>query len=127
MGLTLPSDLEPYTTDYRTAAVYALDVTMPDDLAYQWDLRFEHRAEWFDQLQAADSVIYVGAAKNLIGRLEDHRDGQVRTAVLPSLATDKTLRNVWPKDSADDAFREESQVAIRLRNHLPADVFVRQA
>jgi len=127
MTLSLPSDLEPYTTDYRTAAVYALDVTMPDDLAYEWDRRFEHRAEWFDQLQAAGNEIYVGAAKNLIGRLEDHRDGQVRKAVLPSLATEIDLRNVWPKDHADDAFRDESAVAIRLRNHLPADVFVRQA
>jgi len=127
MTLSLPSDLEPYTTDYRTAAVYALDVTMPDDLAYQWDLRFEHRAEWFDQLQAAGNVIYVGAAKNLIGRLEDHRDGQVRKAVLPSLATEIDLRNVWPKSDADDAFREESKIAIRLRNHLPAGTFVRQS
>jgi len=127
MTLTLPADIEPYTTDYRTPAVYALDLGMPSDLPAEWDRRFKTRAEWFDELQAADAVVYVGATETLVGRLEEHRDGNVRTAVLPSLATDLELRNVWPRDSADQAFVDESQIEIRLRNHLPATTFVRSA
>jgi len=125
--LTLPADVEPYTTDFATPAVYSLDVVMPEDLTTEWDRRFETRAEWFDELQAATDVVYIGATKNLIGRLEDHRDRKVRQTVIPSLATNIDLRNAWPRDSAEQAFQEESKIAIRLRNHLPETTFVRQA
>lgn len=116
MTLSLPADIEPYTEDYRTPAVYALDVAMPDDLCGEWDRRFKTRAEWFDELHAAHNVIYVGATGDLITRLEEHRDRTVRRAVLPSLATDLELRNVWPQTSADQAYIAESQTAIRLQN-----------
>jgi predicted GIY-YIG superfamily endonuclease len=125
--LSLPADIEPYTDDYRTPAVYALDVAMPDDLLAEWDRRFDARAAWFDELQAANAVVYVGATSDLINRLEEHRDRTVRRAVLPSLATDLELRNVWPQTSADQAYIAESQTAIRLQNHLPATTFVRSA
>jgi len=127
MSLTLPADIEPYTTDFSTPAVYGLDIVMPDDLAAEWDRRFETRAEWFDELQTAENVVYVGATGNLIGRLGDHRRGDVRQTVLPRLATDIKLRNVWPRDSVEQAFQDESKIAIRLQNHLPANTFVRQA
>jgi hypothetical protein len=127
MTLSLPADIEPYTTDYRTPAVYALDLTMPSDLTAEWDQRFNSRAEWFDELKAADAVVYVGATETLVGQLEEHRDSNVRTAVLPSLATELELRNVWPRASADQAFVDESQIEIRLQNHLPASTFVRSA
>ena len=127
MTLTLPSDLEAFTDDYTASGVYALDIQKPDDLEVEWDRRFEHRPAWFDELDAAENVVYVGAAKNLLARLEDHRDGQVRQAILPSLAVDMDLRNVWVRPDMDTAMLDESRIAIRLRNHLPETYFVRQA
>ena len=127
MTLTLPSDLEKFTDDYTASGIYALDIQKPDNLEVEWDRRFEHRAAWFEEFAAAEHVVYVGAAKNLLSRLEDHRDGQVRQAILPSLAVDMTLRNVWLRPDMDTAMQDESRIAIRLRNHLPETYFVRQA
>jgi len=125
--LSLPADIEPYTTDFVQPAIYGLDITLPENLAEEWDRRFEKRAEWFEDMAKADTVVYVGATANLISRLEEHRDSTVRKAILPSLAVDMSLRNVWPRDTPDSAFQGESKVALRLRKHLPETTFVRQA
>lgn len=127
MALSLPADAEPFAADFdqlTSPAVYALDLTPPEDVAAVWDARFDARPDYWEQLTAAESWVYVGASANLLHRLEDHREGKVRTSILPTLAEDITLRNVWWFDDADRAFEQESAVAIRLRNHLPETIFV---
>jgi len=119
MSLELPADLEPYTTDFRTPAVYTLDITRPDDLAAVWDDRYDTRPAYWDELVTAESVVYVGATTDLLSRLEDHRDGDVRQAVLPTIAVDVSLRNAWPCEDAQEAFERETRIALRLRRHLP--------
>lgn len=127
MTLRLPRDLEAFADDYDQlsgAAVYALDLTPPEDVAERWDARFDERPDYWDRLTDAETWVYVGASGHVLHRLEDHREGKVRKSILPTLAEDMSLRNVWWCDSSDEAFERESAVAIRLRNHLTEETFV---
>jgi hypothetical protein len=127
MTLTLPADLEAFADDYdqlQSAAVYALDLAPPDDVADAWDQRFDDRPDYWDRLVDAEAWVYVGASGHVLHRLEDHRDGEVRKSILPTLAADQALRNVWFQESAAIAFERESAIAIRLRNNLPSEIFV---
>jgi predicted GIY-YIG superfamily endonuclease len=127
VSLHLPADLEAFANDYDQLtgpAVYALNIQPPADVAEAWDARFEERPEYWEQLTEADGWIYVGASGHVLHRLEDHRDGKVRKSILPTLAQDMTLRNVWWCDDATEAFERESAIGIRLRNFLPSSVFV---
>jgi predicted GIY-YIG superfamily endonuclease len=127
MVLELPRDLEAFADEYdqlQSAAVYALDLTPPDDVAAVWDRRFEERPAYWDRLVNAETWVYVGASGNVLHRLEDHREGKVRKSILPTLAEDMALRNVWFQRSSNKAFERESAIAIRLRNHLPSEIFV---
>jgi len=110
----------------RGPAIYALDLSKPDDLTATWDATFDSRPAYWDELQQAESVVYVGAAKNVVSRLEDHRDKEVRIGVLQRVCEIEGVRNVWFCDSADEAFERESGKAIELRNWLAPEIFVHQ-
>jgi predicted GIY-YIG superfamily endonuclease len=125
--ISLPQDLEAFADDYDQltgAAVYALDLTPPDGVTDAWDERFDERPDYWDRLTETDEWIYVGASGSVLARLEDHRDAEVRKSILPTLATDMDLRNVWFYGSAEKAFERESAIGIRLRQHLPETTFV---
>lgn len=129
MPLTLPSDLEAFADEYDDMtgpAVYALDLEPPVDVPATWDGNFDHRPEYWERLVHAETWVYVGAASNVLRRLEEHRDGDVRKAILPSIAADCSLRNVWWCMSEIEAFERESGIAIRLGNYLPANIYVHQ-
>jgi predicted GIY-YIG superfamily endonuclease len=123
MTLELPADIEPFTTAFHTPAVYALRLDLPRDLPQAWDAVYDHRPDYVDLATERDRVIYVGATGDILSRLEDHRDGEVRQAALVSLAEDKDLRNVWPFDDETRAFERENQFAIMLRQQY-ADAYV---
>lgn len=126
MTLSLPADAEPFIpaggdlSDLRGPGVYALRLSRPDDLAAAWDATFDTRPDYWESLTSAERVVYVGAAKDVLGRLEDHRDGEVRKAALLRVCEIDALRNVWWFDSADAAFERESKLAIMLQNDRPA-------
>ncbi|AFH22472.1 hypothetical protein OSG_eHP27_00100 [environmental Halophage eHP-27] len=125
--LELPADVEVFGDyeQFHDPAVYCLILERPDDVADRWDRRFDHRPDWWDEFVSAEACWYVGAAKDCLSRLEDHRDGDVRTTVLTEVCDIDSLRNVWWMDSADEAFTRESGIAVMMRNEYP-DVFVRQ-
>jgi len=85
-----------------------------------WDRQFDHRPPWFEEFRDARAVWYVGATPDCLSRLEDHRNGEVRTTVLTEVCEIDSLRNVYWMDSADDAFTRESGIAIELQNHHPS-------
>jgi predicted GIY-YIG superfamily endonuclease len=126
MSLNLPQDLEPWTDEWDTPAVYALRLTLPSDFPERWDATYDHHPDFVDAAATAETVLYVGATADVLSRLEDHRDGVVRTASLVSLASDVELRNVWPFDTKTRAFERESGIAIRLNNHTDAGTYVHQ-
>lgn len=119
--INLPEDLEPFADDYSDISgpgVYALNLSKPRNLAEAWDREFDSRPNYWNELKQARFVVYVGAAKNVLSRLEDHRDGNVRVGVLQRICEIQEVRNVWFCDSTDKAFEMESRKGIELRNWL---------
>lgn len=129
MSLSLPEDIEQHFTsdhrDYTLPGVYALRLEKPDELPEVWDREYDKRPEFWDQLTESSRVIYVGAAKNVLSRLEDHRDGEVRKAALMRVCSIDSLRNVYWFNTPERAFLKESQVAMMMQNEL-ADTYVHQ-
>jgi hypothetical protein len=129
VALELPADIGPFLQDHhaheriRGPAVYCLRLTRPDDLAAAWDTEFDHRPEYWDDLTDADGVLYVGSAKDLLSRLNDHADGEVRLTVLTTVCDIGGLRNVFWVDDPDRRRIEESQIATMMQNEL-AEMYV---
>jgi len=127
MALTLPADIEPYVgRDFSTPAVYALILTLPHDFRAAWDRRYDVVPGFVERAAECDTVLYVGATGNLIGRLEDHKLGGVRNAALVSLAEDVALADVWPYDDTDRAFERESGIAMEIANDTDTNTYVHQ-
>ena len=98
MSLSLPEDIEPYcedTTDFHRPAAYALVLERPDDFTQAFDNAFDTRPDWFDRARTCDTLCYVGGTSDLLSRLEDHRDGEVRTTVLTEVCDIERLQTVW--------------------------------
>ena len=129
MTLSLPADVEPFLQDHHTferirgAAVYCLSLSRPTDLADEWDRTFEHRPDYWEELTDAKRVVYVGAAKDLLARLNDHHEGEKRKAALLEVCAIEGLRNVWWVDDPNRRFLEESQIATMMQNEL-GDTYV---
>lgn len=126
MSLSLPADAEPFIpnngdlSSLHNPGCYALTLTRPRDLAHEWDQVFDHRPPYWDDLLTADNVVYVGASADVLSRLEDHRDSEVRLTVLTEVCDIHSLRNIWWYSSAEEAFERESGLALMLQNHKPS-------
>ena len=121
--LSLPADLEAHADDYAqltSPGVYALRLEKPDApewaIAETWDVW----PSWGDEFVAADAIAYVGASSNVLGRLEDHRDGEVRKAALLRICEIDGIHSVWFYDDVDLAFDREWQHATKLQHERPA-------
>jgi predicted GIY-YIG superfamily endonuclease len=126
MSLALPADAEPFIEvfdDLHRPAVYCLRLTRPDDLAAAWDAEFDARPPYLHELRDAETVLYVGATGDLLGRLEDHRDKEVRVAGLLRVCDIDALDEVWLFDTADEAFEAESRIGMRVAHERP-DAYV---
>lgn len=121
MTLELPADAEVFIPEGKSfdalheSGVYCLTLSRPDDLAAAWDRHFEHRPDYWADLVDAERVVYVGSAKDVLARLTDHKDGDVRVTVLTEVCDIDGLRNVWWCDT-DRRRIVESQVATMLQN-----------
>jgi hypothetical protein len=120
--LRLPSDLEPWVDDFdemHDAGAYALVLSRPPDVRDVWDRHFETRPDWFATFRDAETVAYVGGSSDLLSRLEDHRDGEVRTTVLTEVCEIERLQSVW--FAGDEPFEvTEANLAAALRETRPS-------
>jgi len=127
MALELPADLELFVgTAWDTPAVYCLRLSLPADLPERWDAEYDTRPDYVNPAATARQVLYVGATGDVLSRLEDHRDGEVREVALVGFAEDVDVRNVWPFDSAARAFERESGIALALESESSERVYVHQ-
>lgn len=130
MSLSLPADAEVFIPDgedfdhLHEPGVYCLRLTKPDDLASAWDQAFDTRPAYWDELEAAERVLYVGEAGDVLYRLEDHRDSDKRIGVLQRVCEIAGLRNIWWCDSKANAKQEESQLGLLLTNQTDDQTYV---
>lgn len=106
MSLSLPEDLEPYVDDYddlHSPGAYALELVRPVNLEEQWHRHNDEKPPYWRELTQGDRVFYVGGTGDLISRLEDHRNGDVRTTVLTEVCEIHGLQTVWVGESYEHA------------------------
>jgi len=128
MSLTLPEDIEPHLpegVEWSDPGVYALYLKKPDNVREQWEQEFDHTPDYVDMLESKPTTVYVGAASNVMSRLEDHRDGQVRKVALLRVCDIEGLRNVWWFDSPEEAFEQEWPLATLMQQECD-DYYVHQ-
>lgn len=129
MTLELPADAEPFIPadaewdHLHSAGVYCLELLRPDDPTAAWDEQHGTRPDYWADFLDAYVVWYVGSAKDVLARLEDHRDGE-RTPALLEICEVSQLRNVWWCEE-DRRKHVERQTADMLAQHHPA-VYVHQ-
>lgn len=130
MSLELPADIEPYLQRddmpferLRGPACYGLELVVPDDLEERWDQHFDTRPDYLEEVQDAIATIYIGGANDLLHRLNDHNDGDVRKAALLQVCDIDSLYNVWWFESTDTAFDYESIIATDLQAKHPSLYF----
>lgn len=105
--------------DARGPGCYALEVAIPDhgeQIARYWHRYHDHAPseDFYTRLADANTVLYVGAAKDVYARLCDHVAGDVRKAAFLEAFPAESLHSLWPKDSAEVAFANEFNVANAL-------------
>lgn len=125
MGLSLPADAEAFLSDgdaITDSSVYALELSKPPDPAAAWDRHYDTRPPWFPEFLNNPRTIYVGATGNLIGRLEDHRDGDVRQASILQVCDIDALIDVR---FHENPFDHEFNVGVDLSRKHP-DAYVHQ-
>jgi predicted GIY-YIG superfamily endonuclease len=122
--LQLPGDLEPFADDYdqlTDSGCYALRLSGPHT---DWSDVWDTKPQWWPQADAAEYCLYVGAASNVLRRLEDHVEGEHRTATLVSICEITGLETVKWCDNPREA--DEYNLAARLdREHERAYVHQR--
>jgi predicted GIY-YIG superfamily endonuclease len=123
MTLTLPADAEPFVdddiSDLRQPGVYALKCIKPNDMVAQWDRHFDHRPDYWNELVNAERVAYIGASNDVLARLEDHRDADVRKAALLEVCEPVGVLNIKFFPTAEQAFERESGLALRFAREHP--------
>jgi predicted GIY-YIG superfamily endonuclease len=106
-------------SELQTPGCYALRLSIPDTTnieAYErlFAEHYENVPGYVDGLADAPRCYYVGAAKNIYERLEDHVSGDVRQAVLPTVFEVHSLKTVWKMESMDEAIQREGKCALLL-------------
>jgi len=122
MSLTLPADIEPHLIDgydWNDPGVYCLSLTVPSDVRERWECEFEQTPDYVDMVEQKHCTAYVGATKNVMARLEDHRDGDVRKVALLRVCEIDGVHNIHWFDSKDDAFKHEWGIANLMSQQRP--------
>jgi predicted GIY-YIG superfamily endonuclease len=104
--------------------VYALLIDTPDagfeTHARRWlAAGYETTPPYLPAIVDAERVVYVGAAKSVRDRLEDHLAGDVRKATLPTVYDITDLDGVWWYDDADAAFGAEQSIRDDIAREHP--------
>jgi len=127
MSLSLPEDAEPFLPNgesisyLHTGGVYALELVRPDNVAEQWDRYNDTRPDYFERFRDAERVVYIGQSMDVMYRLEQHRDSEIKVATLLKICEIKSLRNIWWVPNADQDRREieERKMARMLQDERP--------
>lgn len=115
MSLELPADAEPFGRDWSRSGVYVLRYSVPDNVHERAEHAFDHPPAWLDALFECDKCLYVGEGGNVMHRLEDHNNGDVRKTTLSRLGCEPIgVVNIIYKDSKEEAELAEWNTAKRV-------------
>ena len=111
-------------SEAHAPGVYALELCVPDPhteamVAQAWKSVHDVLPPFFDRLVEAERYIYVGAAKDVFDRIEDHLASQTRTSAVCEAFPVHSVFDVWLSESVDKAFEEETNRAIQLGYAMP--------
>lgn len=123
MSLSLPEDIEPHLTsdnEWSDPGVYCLSLTVPSDVRERWESVFDTTPDYLDMVEQKAQTVYVGAAKNVLSRLEDHKEGKYRKAALLEVCEIDGLRNVWWFNTVERAFLKERTMADMVSAEHPS-------
>jgi len=113
-------------SDTREPGVYVLRLSKPDaDLSVLWSMEYDVMHPDIESMQSAERLFYVGAAKDVLGRIHEHLDAPNRSGALMSICPIHSVADVHWYDDVGRAFEKESKHAIDLRNERP-DAYVSQ-
>lgn len=114
---------------WRCSAIYALRLSRPlsqDRMLEDW---FEHYEvpppPEIHEARQSSEVYYVGAAKDVLGRIHEHLENPNRSGAIMKVMPIHSIAEVWPQDSAALAFERESGKALEYQRQEP-DRFVWQ-
>jgi len=123
MTLTLPADAEPFVDDdiseLRQPGCYALKCRKPDNPRKQWQEHFDSVPDYIELVEDRQRVAYVGAASDVLRRLEEHRDGDKRKAALLRVCEPIGVLNIKFFPTAQQAFDREFNLAQRFAQQHP--------
>lgn len=122
----------PHVADGFVASdpgVYAVEIGVPESAGYEtlardWLEYYESTPPYLGRLVDAETVIYVGASKNVRDRIEEHRRGKVRKATLPRIWGVTGVHTCWWYKDVSRAFERESYHALELAKETPSSVYV---
>jgi hypothetical protein len=110
----------------RGPGCYALRLAVPDSTEAareRWDAHHDARPPepTLERLAAAEQVAYIGAAREVYGRIMDHAAGDVRKAAICEAFPPVDIMDVWP---TDDPFAREWDRARKVAENNPGRVWV---
>lgn len=126
-GVVYPEDaLDAYVDDRRGPGVYALRCSLPDTNDHEtyhrlWLDHYDVVPGFLEAIVDAGRLLYVGAAKDVLARLNTHLEAPNRSASVCRVFPIHSVVGVWPMDSVGVAFERESGVGIELQNEYPGD------
>jgi predicted GIY-YIG superfamily endonuclease len=100
--LSIPEDIEPFLTDgyeqITEPGCYCLSLSGPHT---DWGDVWDSKPPWWERA-VSQPCYYVGATGNVRRRLEEHRDGEIRTASLVSICDIDGLEAVAWREHAGE-------------------------
>jgi len=121
-------------SDARRPAVYALKVSVPNDwrtVEERWGAAYDVDVPaWVEHAFHSKAVLYVGAAKDVYGRIVDHLesanpDKPSKSSALMAVYPIHSVWDVWFFEDVERAFERESGIALGIQASL-SNVYVHQ-
>jgi predicted GIY-YIG superfamily endonuclease len=111
-------------SDAHEPAVYVLELSTPDTSSYEAHARLwlqEHGAvpDYLESIAATERLLYVGAAKNVYDRLQEHLNHPNRSSDVAEVFPIHSVVDVQRFDTPTEAFDAEHGIAMDLANEEP--------
>lgn len=107
--------------DAHEPGVYVLKLSSPATSDYEthahlWLSEFETTPDYLEAIADTTDLFYVGAAKNVYQRIQEHLDTPNRTTAIANVFPIHSIHTIHWFNDPDQAFQQETRIAINLAN-----------